>query len=107
MLPPSFGPRAVLPLTIRTRPIESVDVTPRNESPLLDVRTKKVPSEPPDGLNNSRLEVLGRSTSVNTAPKLVTAAGVAPPETKKSTSMMLLLRAEKSLGELNVWKIVG
>jgi hypothetical protein len=44
---------------------------------------------------------------VNTAPKLVTAAGVAAPETKKSTSMMLLLRAEKSLGELNVWKIVG
>ena len=100
--PPSFGPSAAFPVLMRTRPIESVNVTPRNESPLLNVGTKNVPSDTFARLKNSRLEVFARSTSVNTAPNPKMDAGVLVPGTKKSASITLLPSGLKSRGALKV-----
>ena len=103
----SFGPNALFPVVIRTLPIASVNVTPRNESPLLEVGTKNVPREAFDRLKNSKLDVFARSTSVNTAPKPKMDAGVLVPGTKKLASITLVPNGLKSRGALKDWKIAG
>src|SRR6266496_3517728 len=104
---PSLGPSMELPLVIRTREIRSPALknTPKKERPLLAVGTKKVPS---DALLVSKycMDVrLARSTSVKTAPKPLTVAGVLLPGTNRLTSRMLLPNAVKRRCGLNVWNI--
>src|SRR5207249_9031016 len=106
---PSLGPSMELPLVIRTREIRSPALknTPKKERPLLAVGTKE--GVPSNALLVSKycMDVtLGRSTSVKTAPKPLTVAGVVLPGTKKLTSRTLLPRAVKKRYGLNVWNIV-
>src|SRR6266545_2898318 len=109
----SFGPTAVLPLVIRTRPTRSpaLKKTPRKQSPPLEEEPSgKVPRLT---FRESKywIDVAeATSTSVKTAPKPDVVAGVVEPGTKKLTSTTLLPRAVKSrCGEkvVNVVEYVG
>src|SRR5262245_6715640 len=103
----SSGPSAVLPVVIRTRKMESVKVTPRNDSPLLKAGTANDPSEAFNASKNSNCVTFIRSTSVNTAPNPNTVAGVLVPGSKKNTSVTLLPSGANSRGMLNVSKLDG
>src|SRR6267154_1797549 len=104
----SLGPNAALPLVIRTRPTDAVlKMTPRNDTSLEAVGTKKVPNEVPTALKYSIDVVVALSTSVKTAPKPVTFAGVVLPATKKVTSSTLLPRVVKSRCAENVANCAG
>ena len=96
---------------MRTRPICSpaLNSTPRNDSVSLPCAgsAKNVPSELLPVPKNSRLVTDGRSTSVNTAPKAETVAGVAEPGTKKATSVTLLPVAVNSRWALKGSNSVG
>src|SRR4051812_13254958 len=102
----SFGPSAVLPLVICTRPTRSpaLNCTPRKERPLFATGAKNVPSELPVTLKNWIDVVLARSTSVNTAPKALVDDADVEPGTKKLTSRILLPMEAKSRCGLKVWK---
>src|SRR5437773_11280373 len=104
----SLGPSMELPLVIRTREIRSPALknTPKKERPLLAVGTKE--GVPSDALLASKYcmdVMLRRSTSVKTAPKPLTVAGVLLPGTKKLTSRMLLPNAVNRRCGLKVWNI--
>src|SRR3712207_3622506 len=102
----SLGPKALLPLMIRTLAMPSSNPdTPRKDRPLFAGGAKKVPSEAPLVLKYWMEVAFGRSTSAKTEPKPLTVAGAVLPGTKKFTSTILLPIAVKSRCALNVWKM--
>src|SRR5215204_1900780 len=106
----SFGPSAAFPLEIRTADtILDWKSTPRKEKVSLPASagTKNVPSGASATSKNVIELVVGRSTSLKTAPKPLTSAGVADPATKNVTSTMFEPRAVKRRGALKGAKTVG
>jgi hypothetical protein len=91
---------------IRTRAIRSpaLNRTPANDWVAVPAAagTANVPRLFVAASKNSMLVVLARSTSVKTAPKALTVAGVVVPGTKKKISTILLLTAVNSLCAENV-----
>jgi hypothetical protein len=108
-----FGPRAVVPVVIRTRAICSpaLPIAPRNERPPVgtDTGAATLNSILPLGSKNSILVTLASPTSVKTAPKPLTVAGTAPfvPGMEKVVSVTLLPSGVKIRGGLKKLKVVA
>src|SRR5258708_24506724 len=107
----ALGPRAVVPVVIRTRAICSPALATAPRKPRLpdtdEARALRLRSGLPLMPKNWIDVVSTRLTSVKTAPKPLTVAGIPPePGMEKVTSVMLLPIGEKSRRGLKVLKMV-
>ncbi len=110
----SVGPNGPLPVVIRTRAIRSpaLATPPTNDRPpsvTLSLGANSVRIKLLLASKNSNFVVFGKSTSLKTAPKPATVAGVAPllPGIEKVASVMLLPSGVKIRWALKVPNVVA